>query len=268
MIIGFLFALVQHSGNAQTSIAPYPVSISYYKTTNLIFPYAIKSVDRGSSFVLAQKAKGIDNILQLKAASKSFPATNVTVVTADGHFYSFTLTYAVDPTRLSFAFAQDSSTISAQVHNQPIDEASLQAKSEQVLTLPGHAIGKIRSQEADLALKMIAIDSQTMWFRLDLYNGSRIPFHPDYIRFFVQDRHRAKRTAIQETERTPLYGTPAKTLFYKKHYSLAFAFTPFSIQKTKRLVIQVGERIGGRQLTLKIGQRVLLHASPFPNNDN
>ena len=68
------------------SIAPYRIEIGYVKTSNLIFPSAIKSVDRGSSWVLAQKAPGVENILQIKAAQPNFKETNVTVVTADGHF--------------------------------------------------------------------------------------------------------------------------------------------------------------------------------------
>jgi conjugative transposon TraN protein len=266
VMIGFLFALAGLSGKAQTSIPSYPVSISYYKTTNLIFPYAIKSVDRGSAFVLVQKAKGIDNILQLKAASKSLPMTNVTVITADGHFYSFSVSYAPDPSMLSISFARDSVSPLpiVQLHAQPIDEATLQGRAEQVLSLPAHAVRRVHSQQLQMALTAIAIDSQALWFRLELYNNCQIPFHPDYIRFFVEDRHRAKRTAIQEIDRTPLYDTPVASLGYKKHSSLAFAFTPFTIQKMKRLIIQIGERTGGRQLQLAVGSKTLLRARHLP----
>ena len=55
-------AQAQESINANTeikAIAPYPLTITCSKTTNIIFPYAIISVDRGSKDVLAQKAGGV-----------------------------------------------------------------------------------------------------------------------------------------------------------------------------------------------------------------
>ncbi len=64
-----------------SAIEPFHLAISFYKTTSLIFPYAIKSVDRGSKDVLVQKAKGVENILQVKAAKPNFKETNLTVIT-------------------------------------------------------------------------------------------------------------------------------------------------------------------------------------------
>src|SRR5687768_2136525 len=82
---------------AITILKSYPMGITYAKTTNLIFPYAIKSVDRGSPDVLAQMAKGVDNILLVKAGSKNFPETNLTVITTDGKLYSFLVGYTSQP---------------------------------------------------------------------------------------------------------------------------------------------------------------------------
>src|SRR3954470_1354464 len=88
-----------------TIIEPYPLKITLNKTTNLIFPYAIKSVDRGSADVLAQKAKGVENILLVKAARENFPETNLSVITADGKLYSFVLNYISNPPAINLSFA-------------------------------------------------------------------------------------------------------------------------------------------------------------------
>ena len=69
------------------------VQIAYSKTTSIVFPYAIKSVDKGSQDILMQKAKGVENILLLKAAKQNFIQTNITVVTADSRLYVFVLNY-------------------------------------------------------------------------------------------------------------------------------------------------------------------------------
>src|SRR3954470_10418956 len=94
------------TGNVQTTIIePYPLKITLNKTTNIIFPYAIKSVDRGSADVLAQKAKGVENILLVKAGRENFPQTNLSVVTADGKLYSFILDYISNPSAINLSFA-------------------------------------------------------------------------------------------------------------------------------------------------------------------
>ncbi|WP_238698906.1 DUF4138 domain-containing protein, partial [Flavobacterium circumlabens] len=66
-----------------------------------VFPFAIKSVDKGSPDILVQKAKGLENILQVKAAQKGFFQTNLTVVTADGKLYSFVLNYDEESPQLN-----------------------------------------------------------------------------------------------------------------------------------------------------------------------
>src|SRR4051812_19268921 len=106
VLIGALCLLQQVTLFAQylpKSITPYKVSISYDKTSNLIFPFAIKSVDIGSAAVLAQKAQGVENILQLKAGEQYFKETNVTVITVDGHFYSFIVNFNAEPSILNFS---------------------------------------------------------------------------------------------------------------------------------------------------------------------
>ena len=93
---------------SQVSIEPYALQVSTNKTTNIIFPYDIKSVDRGSRGLLAQKAKGTQNVLQVKAAVQNFAPTNLSVITADGKLYSFAVCFAADPPLLNLSFASDS----------------------------------------------------------------------------------------------------------------------------------------------------------------
>src|SRR3546814_18758334 len=82
------FVVVLDAVYAQPGIEPGYLSVSYDKTTNLVFPYNIKSVDRGTRDVLVQKARNVENVLQVKAGHEAFTETNLTVITADGHLYS------------------------------------------------------------------------------------------------------------------------------------------------------------------------------------
>ena len=78
LIIGFFFfqcgnAFGQEDlRNEMSTIEPFHLNITYSKTTHLLFPFAIISIDRGSKDILAQKAKGVENVLQIKAAKPDF----------------------------------------------------------------------------------------------------------------------------------------------------------------------------------------------------
>jgi len=80
------FSQIQSAPYQANLIEPFHLDITFLKTTHLIFPYAIKSVDRGSPDILAQKAKGVENVLLVKAGRENFKESNLSVITADGNF--------------------------------------------------------------------------------------------------------------------------------------------------------------------------------------
>ncbi|HEY4876919.1 MAG TPA: DUF4138 domain-containing protein [Puia sp.] len=233
------------SGFAQTPIESFPVQISCHKTTNLIFPYAVKSADRGTSDVLVQKAKGIENILQLKAARQNFIATNLSVITADGKLYSFALSYANDPGVLNISFVKDSSI--------------LFRDAQQILSQKDFLYRHHAGEGAELILRSIYIEEQLLWFTLELKNNSFLDYHPEYLHFFIEDKRKAARTAMQETALTPVYPEAMlATVAGKKTKKFTLAFSPFSFSRDKKMVIEISEKNGGRLLTLEIGSRILL----------
>src|SRR6187401_1585934 len=77
------------------------LTITCNKTTNLIFPANVQSVDRGSKDILVQQPKGVENIVQVKADKPNFSQTNLSVITVDGSLYSFTVDYTPQPTQLN-----------------------------------------------------------------------------------------------------------------------------------------------------------------------
>jgi conjugative transposon TraN protein len=267
-LLAFQVKIAAQSANAipTKSITPYPIAVSYNKTSNLIFPYAIKSVDRGSASVLAQKAKGVDNILQVKAGKQDFHQTNLTVVTTDGQLYSFLVDYTNEPSVLNFSFPKDSDGTEstgkdkAVVSGTPLNEAAFKTITEEVCQQKRFLHIRSREQKIRLSLESIWLANKVMWLALQLQNKSLIDYKPDYILFFVRDKKRGKRTAIQEAEITPLYGNADSAVAGEQSQKVVFAFRPFTIPKTQELVIQVEEQNGGRSLVLPVSHRVLLKA--------
>ncbi|HLY72001.1 MAG TPA: conjugative transposon protein TraN [Puia sp.] len=232
---------------SQTPIESLPIQVSFYKTTNIVFPEAIKSVDRGSGEVIAQKAKGIENILQLKAARQHFINTNLSVITADGKLYSFMLSYAGDPAVLNISLAKDSSYLFR-------DEQQVLGEK---YFLYSHQAG----EGAELILRSIYIKDQLIWFTLECRNYSFLDYHPEYFHFFIEDKRKAARTAIQETALSPVYPESIlQAVPGKKTKKFTLAFAPFSFSTDKKMTLAMSEKNGGRPLTLSISAHTFLKA--------
>ncbi|MCK9639204.1 MAG: conjugative transposon protein TraN [Prolixibacteraceae bacterium] len=268
----FLASISAFSQNANpvntTSIEPYPLSIAYEKTTNLVFPYTIKSVDRGSQSVLAQKAKGVENILQIKAGRKGFEETNLTVITAEGKLYCFLLNYAPQPSVLNLSFgttkpfAQDA-FFSPESHN----EGEIQAYSNAVAVEKKKVHGiKDKKYGMKFRLDGLFIHDNVMYYRIKMENRSNINYDIDQLRFFIRDRKKAKRTATQEIEIKPLYvQNETPTVRGQSEHIFVFALPKFTIPDQKYLAVQLMEKNGGRHLKLDVHNKALVRSTVLPS---
>lgn len=277
MVTGIFFLMIQIVGQAQTAmnsndikakeIHPFQIAVGFNKTSNLIFPYAIKSVDRGSQAILAQKAKGAENVLQIKAGKLNFPTTNLSIITADAQLYSFLVEYSDEPSVLNLCFYKDSliEKDGIRLTDMPVNEEELNSSAEMVLNAKRFLHYHTREQKIRITLRSIFLYKNLMWFDLQLKNKSLIDYEPDYMRFFVRDKKRSKRTAIQEKEIKPLFTLPCPSIEGETNRHIVMAFSPFTIPKNQLLVVQVGEKNGGRTLLLKLKHKSLLRARIISN---
>ena len=114
------------------------MEITFNKTTNLIFPYSVKSVDRGSKDILVQQPKGTENIIQIKAGKPKFTQTNLSVITIDGKLYSFIVDYTSQPNQLNI-IVQNKNAIDSILKQTVIltlknDEALFRSTDEKIIT--------------------------------------------------------------------------------------------------------------------------------------
>ncbi|RWU08126.1 conjugative transposon protein TraN [Pedobacter chitinilyticus] len=253
--------------DSKSRLEPLPLGISLQKTTNLIFPFAIRSVDRGSSEVLVQKAKGVENVLQLKAAKDSFQQTNLSVITADGSLYSFMLNFSAQPTSLNLQLADKP------MGYEPLAIfAAAKDNQEKILTASEFVSVKNRSlsgpssSRSGIQLQLLGmfIREGVLYFQLQLANNSKIPYDIDQLRFFIIDQKKSKRTASQELEQSPLHIHGNTTVVHTASKQvIVVALEKFTIPDKKNLVIQLNEKNGGRHLQLKVANRHLERSISF-----
>ena len=83
-------------------ITPYKIGVPFSKTVHILFPSEVRYVDLGSTDIIAGKADGVENVVRVKAAVRDFPGeTNFSVITGDGSFYSFIVSYEEEPEALN-----------------------------------------------------------------------------------------------------------------------------------------------------------------------
>ncbi|SDF14425.1 Bacteroides conjugative transposon TraN protein [Mucilaginibacter pineti] len=269
-ITALLFFLTHQGMFAQTASIrvtdtrnPAGLAVSCYKTTNLIFPYAIKSVDKGSRDILVQKAGGVENVLQVKAGKERFPQTNLTVITADGQLYSFVVDYAIQPQQLNVRLENnrpDKGLVQFSLAED--NEAQVKGIAETISAKNPLLSGiKAKNNDARMQLRGLYVKDDLFYFQLELENRSDIGYDVDQLRFFIRDLEIARRTAHQELELKPrqVLGN-ARVIHGHSKQTVVVAIPKFTIQDKKELQIQLTELRGARNLTLQLKNGQLVHA--------
>lgn len=241
------------------------IDVTYNKTSSIIFPTVITSVDRGSRDVIAQKAKGVYNVLQVKAGRRNFPETNLTVITGDGHLYHFLVHYTEKPQTFTWP-------IGDQPEEPVILFESLMTPDEfnayaDVLLEGNHrsSVRTISKNAMRMTLKDIRVHEDAMFFHVTLTNRSNINYDTEFLKFFVRDNKRAKRTATQELPIDILYKKGNETRIPgMSSASIVFAVKKFTIPDNKHLVIQLMEANGGRHLQLRVKNKDIIRAGTLP----
>lgn len=260
-----LLSIIRVNAQQQTELAPNRVAVGYVKTTSLIFPYAIKSVDKGSKDILVQKAKGVENILQLKAATENFMETSITVVTADGNLYNYLAYFNPSPPELVIAVDVSAARKSpVAVFSEDATTSVIEEMADKVL-FRSPFISKMKDAASGIKLSVAGmyIHEDVLYLQLFMANHSPINYDVQLLRLFIRDKKKSKRTASQEMEIVPLYMLGnAKLVRSYTRQPLTIAVPKFTIPDKKYLIIQMMEQDGGRHLQIRINNSAVIRSRP------
>jgi len=252
-------------------IEPYRMEVTYDKTSHLIFPTAIRYVDLGSEYLIAEKAEDAENVLRVKASVRDFePETNFSVITNDGRFYSFNVYYSSYPEAMSY----DLLTMQKAVDRTNGNDVLFEELGNNSPSLAGLLLETIYKKDKRIVkhigaksfgiqfiLKGIYIHNGKYYFHTELRNRTNVPFEIDFINFKVVDKKVAKRTVVQERPLTPLRTyKPLDGIAGKSTEQNVFLLDQFTIADDKVLLIEIFEKNGGRHQTLQVENSDLIKA--------
>ncbi|MVM33902.1 conjugative transposon protein TraN [Spirosoma sp. HMF4905] len=252
----------------------YALQVSTNKTTHIIFPYEIRYADLGSKDIAGEAVEKAGNVFRLKAiAQNPFMETNLTVVTADGRLFSFLVSYKEHPDAVTYDLTKV--LLDRDVSKSAKVSSGSQARLADNLNRQGemamHSRRKIRhigykSQGVNLYLKNILYKDDVMYLVLGMENSSKLNYDIDYLRTYVmQQKQAGESSATQDVPVDPIKVFDASENVIPRHDELTkvIAIERLTLERDRRLVVQMGEESGGRQLTIAIGPEELATARPL-----
>jgi conjugative transposon TraN protein len=116
------------------------------------------------------------------------------------------------------------------------------------------------------AISGIYVKNDILFYQVSVENRSAIDYTIDFIRFFIRDKNKGRRTAVQEIELKPIYTVGNLNKVPAKQTStIVFALEKFTIPDAKKMQLQINEKNGGRHFSLRIKNKDLMKAITLPD---
>jgi conjugative transposon TraN protein len=255
-----ILAITQAVGQSEND---HRLEVSFNKTTSVVFPFAITSVDRGSRDILARKVNGVENVLQLKAGQKNFPETNLTVITADGKLHHFTVSYSEETARqtITVADTQEDDEKQLVLAKDAVNGRHIKLLCDKVILDPVWKVRMEKRYGMVLTLRSMHVSGDFLLYRVQIRNKSAIDYDIKSLEFYIRDKKKVKRTSSQEIEAVPVFVANEKQkVDGYGSAEMVFVLRKFTIPDGKALHIDLFEQNGGRNLKLKLFNSDILKA--------
>ena len=243
------------------------------KNVALFFPKPIRQGIVGSASFVFSFNRDIPQYLGLLQAQPG-KDSNLLVITTDGSIYSYIIKYKAQLTRVNY-FVKPQNSIGkedrkkdtlAPITLKPtaaINLFHLKSLSAKLLKSKqglGHLIK--RNYGIKLTTKNIVFDREQLYFVFEIENKSGLDYDVDFLEIGVQSRAKGKRKSSQRIVKQPLYKHQFPNKIKKgERVRFVYVLSKYSLSNNNRVVVQLHEAQGERDLKLKIAHR-------FINNPN
>lgn len=241
------------------------------KTSNIIFPAPVSSVDRGNADILVQKPDGVANVLKIKAAKPHFQETNLTVITDDGQFYSFTVDYNPNPQQLvweplSLRSGAVGSDRPAAIFSDAANNQSLIRRLEASAAATRRNIRNVQDKTAEMkaTVRGLYTANDMFFIKIILDNRSNIDYSIESVKLFIEDKKKIKRTSSQElpVDVVSMSGD-SRLIPAHKTGMIIMTVAKQTLAADKQLLLEVIEKNGGRNMVCTLNSKKLLKALPI-----
>tara|TARA_R110000823_G_scaffold68659_4_gene159292 strand:- start:7502 stop:8341 length:840 start_codon:yes stop_codon:yes gene_type:complete len=266
LIISYSFA----KANAQTTHVLDTIYANDTKNVALFFPEPIRQGITGSDnfvFTYNREKQQYFGLLQAKPGKES----NLLVINRNGSIFSYIVRYKSQLSKLNY-FVPKSSSIGNEkpILNDTIEIAKIEdavdnktfyyTKFSSYLLTRKQKIGAIqkRNQGVVLSVENIVFDKEELYFVIRVENKSTLDYDLNFLNLSVETRQKGKKKSLQKLFQEPIfkYNVPSR-IAEGKVARLVYVMPKFSIGNDRRLVIELNERDGERDLKLKVSHKYI-----------
>ena len=243
----------------------YNIEITTNKTTHIIFPSKVVYVDVGNQSVIVDKADNIENIIRVKATDIFTEETTITVIDDTGGYYSFLTTFNLNPQKLSINIAsnREADLNYAEKNGLLKTMGTLEEKDVSEVQFQANKVYEKKAYIKHLSMHRYKVNFEVngvyykndlLYLSLSIENNSFIPYEVNFIKMYIKDRERVRRTSYQELEIKCLYQTGNESIKVpeKQKVKAVFVIPKLTITPDKIFYIECIEKSGGRHLNIEM----------------
>lgn len=269
-IILILIVSISTFTKAQTNIVLDTIYANDTKNVALFFPEPIRQGITGASnfvFTYNREKEQYFGLLQAKPGKES----NLLVINKDGSVFSYILKYKERISKLNY-FIPIYSNIG---NEKPIETDSVLVKTSEkdigistyyyqkycAYLLDGkQRIGRIMKQNEDIVLSVenIVFDREELYFVIQLENNSTLDYDLSFLNLSIETRQKGKKKSLQTLYQKPIYIHKLPSKIAKgKMMRFVYVMPKFSLSKDHRVILELDEKDGERNLKLNISRRYI-----------
>lgn len=264
-------SLMTYVSLEKAKLQAFRMQVNYSKTSHLIFPSPIRYVDLGSEFLAANKADAVGNVLRIKSAVRDFTEqTNFSVITEDGKFYNFDVSYSAYPDALSYDLLKMQRETEKLYATDVLFE-DLKGSSSSLTEMIMENLYRNRNKSfrhiaskslgIKFSLRALHVNDNKYYFTLGVENNSNVAYDIEQVSFKIIDKKTLKRTVVQDKLLEPIrIYFPIMTVNNHSHVVGVYLLEQFTLLKGQVLEIEIQERNGGRIQKVQLDNNELMKA--------
>ncbi|ALU28435.1 DUF4138 domain-containing protein (plasmid) [Myroides albus] len=260
-----LFLLIFFLFTGSIFAQPRIIEASVDKFVAIQFPTKIDMFQNSVSVDEVLGIKSMDDILFLQFVDdENIPETNLFVKTIDNKTYQFLLRYNPDPKNLHIIIGNESTNTELGITNS----SPLVADYSTIASKVAKEKGYIRSRNyttyknINVFLKGIYIYQNRVYFFMQVENKTNLNYDINAFKFFVTNK-----SGIANSEQTLdvaiLETFPNITQLKRGTYDFVFSMAKFTVGADKKLLFEMTESNGDRNISMEINAQLLDKARPI-----
>ena len=260
--------LCSAQGSMRTSKVLDTIFANDTKNVALFFPDPIRQGITGSEnfvFTYNRENEQYFGLLQAKPGKES----NLLVINRNGSIFSYIVKYKAKLSKLNY-FIPTSNSIG---NEKPKVKDSIPVETLESIVDYGtyyyekfcrylldrkQRIGRIKNQTESIVLSVenIVFDKEELYFVIQIENNSTLDYDLNFLNLSIETRQKGKRKSLQRLYQEPIFihKLPTKV---RENETVRFVYIlpKFSISNDRRIILELNENDGERNLELKISHK-------------